>query len=222
MKDVYKRAMVHYDNPWFTEEMLNLLSELAVTRVYWDKEIIYYQEEKADWCYYLKKGKVRIFVASEDGQEKTLAVYRSQTLFGEAAFLDGQPRTTTAVALSESEVLVIGKEHVLQCFREQPSLAWSIMSSLSQTIRMLSTQINQITFLSARERLIQFLIGEYEKGYLEISHTQEEIGAFIGSSRVTISRELNELKRKGILAIHYGKIQIVSVEELKKSLEKVE
>ena len=215
MRKEIKLEMEMQQEKWISKELLNRLTQIAVTRVYWEKELIYRQEEKANWCYYLKKGQVKIFVSSENGTEKTLAIYKEQMLFGEAAFFAGHPRTTNAIATKESEVLVISKENILQCFGENPMLAWSIMSSLSQTVRLLSMQINEMSFLSAKKRLLQFLISEYEKGQGVISHTQEEIGALMGVSRVTISRELRELKRAGILEIHYGKLKIKRIEELK-------
>lgn len=204
---------------WISNEFIHLLSQVAVTRVYWEKEMIYHQEEKARWCYYLKKGEVRIFVTSEDGDEKTMAVYKEPRLFGEAAFFDEHPRTTTAVATKESEILVISKENMLQCFRQEPNLAWSVMSSLSQTVRMLSMQINQMSFLSAKKRLIQFLIEEYEKGNDVIVHTQEEIGTILGVSRITISREVRAMKQSGILGVKYGKLEIQNIEKLRVLLE---
>ncbi len=215
MRQEIQLEMEMLQEKWISKELLNRLTQIAVTRVYWQKEFIYRQEEKANWCYYLKKGQVKIFVSSENGTEKTLAIYKEQMLFGEAAFFAGHPRTTNAIATKESEVLVISKENILQCFGEKPMLAWSIMSSLSQTVRLLSMQINEMSFLSAKKRLLQFLISEYEKGQGVISHTQEEIGALMGVSRVTISRELRELKKAGILEIHYGKLKIKRIEELK-------
>ena len=204
---------------WLSNEFIHLLSKVAATRVYWEGETIYRQEEKASWCYYLKKGKVRIFVASEGGMEKTLAVYKEPCLFGEAAFFDGHPRTTTAMAMKETEVLVISKENMLQCFKQEPDLAWSVMSTLSQTIRMLSKEINQMSFFSARKRLLQFLVESYERGETKILHTQEEIGAILGVSRVTISREVKELKKRGILQVQYGMLNIQKIEALKELLE---
>lgn len=204
--------------PWIPEELLHRLAELAVMRVFWQKEMIYTQEEAANWCYYLKKGKVKIFVSSEDGMEKTLAIYKENTLFGEAAFFDGYPRTTSAMALEESEVLIISKDNILQCFQKEPMFAWSIMRSLSQTIRLLSTQINQMSFLSAKKRLLQFLLSEYRMGNTIIRHTQEEIGGLIGVSRVTISREINELKKLGVLEVQYGKLKIKKIQELEEML----
>ncbi|MBO8463638.1 MAG: Crp/Fnr family transcriptional regulator [Firmicutes bacterium] len=205
---------------WITNELIHLLSEVAVTRVYREKEMIYQQEEEAKRCYYLKKGEVRIFVTSEDGNEKTIAVYKKPRLFGEAAFFDEHPRTTTAIATKQSEILVICKENMLQCFQKEPNLAWSVMSALSQTVRMLSRQINQISFLDAKKRLTQFLIEEYEQGNTVIRHTQEELGTMLGVSRITISREVREMKQRGILEAQYRSLKIQNINKLREDLEK--
>lgn len=191
-----------------------LLSEIAVTRVYWKHQMIYCQDEEAGWCYYLKKGKVRVFMSAEDGSEKTIALYKNETLFGEAAFFEGKKRTTTAIAMEESEIVVISKEQILECVQRDPTFAWSVMHSLSQTIRLLSTQINQMSFLSAKKRLAQFLI-EQSQGEEFIRCTQEELATSIGVSRVTISRELNDLKRQNIIEVCYGGIRIKEKEKLK-------
>lgn len=205
---------------WLSNEFLELLSQVALTRVYQAKEIIYHQEESATWCYYLKKGEVRIFVVSEDGMERTIAVYKEPRLFGEAAFLGEHLRTTTAIASKGAEVLMISKDNMLQCFQKDPDLAWSVMSSLSQTIRMLSMQINEMSFFSAKKRLLQFLVEQYKQGNTVISYTQEEIGTMLGVSRITVSRELREMKRQGILEVKYGTLKVKKIEELKILLEK--
>ena len=39
-------------------------------------QMIYFQESQADCFYYLKRGRVKTFISSEDGTEKALTVYR--------------------------------------------------------------------------------------------------------------------------------------------------
>ena len=155
-------------------------------------------------------------MTSPEGIEKTITVYQNHALFGEAAFFDGSPRTTSARALVASRVVVIDRESILTCFREQPDLALSMICSLSRNVRMLSTQINEISFLPAEQRLARFLVEESGCGVRQVSYTHEEIGSMIGSSRVTVSPAFCGAFAEQRLAIRtsYRKIEVLQPEQL--------
>ena len=59
--------------------------------IYERGRMVYWQEEIADCFYYLKSGKVQVFLSSENGGEKTLTIQGPGSLLGEAAFFDGLP-----------------------------------------------------------------------------------------------------------------------------------
>ena len=100
-------------------------------------KMIYLQEETAIRFYYLKKGRVKIFLSSPDGLEKTLAVLQPGSLFGEASFFDGKPRVSSAKTLEKSEILSIDRTGLEHCFRQDPQLAFHLLRHLSGTIRMI-------------------------------------------------------------------------------------
>ena len=183
-------------------------------RRYENQAVIYHSGEDAGQFYCLIDGKVQIYMTSPEGIEKTITVYQNHALFGEAAFFDGSPRTTSARALVASRVVVIDRESILTCFREQPDLALSMICSLSRNVRMLSTQINEISFLPAEQRLARFLVEESGCGVRQVSYTHEEIGSMIGSSRVTVSRILRTFAEQRLIRTSYRKIEVLQPEQL--------
>ncbi|MCJ7834220.1 Crp/Fnr family transcriptional regulator [Cuneatibacter sp. NSJ-177] len=192
---------------------LSWAESLPLFRTCAPQELIYQEGQPARQFYYLKDGKVRIFVTSGEGEEKNLTVYRKNAIFGEAAFFDGSPRMTSAQALEVSHIVPITKKAVLTCFREQPDLALSMISSLSRTVRMLSDQINQIAFLPSEKRIAHFLQQEADENGL-VSYTHEQIASSVGASRVTVSRTLAQWKKTGWIETEYGKIRILRPESL--------
>ena len=62
------------DNTRFTPFWEKVWGSLESVRTFEKNSVIYSQGEKADCFYYLKSGRVKIFVVSEDGREKTLSV----------------------------------------------------------------------------------------------------------------------------------------------------
>ena len=112
--------------------------------------LIYLQGTRATCFYYLKEGRVKSFIQSEDGAERVLNVYQAGSLFGEASFFDGLPRVSSALALTHCQLVPIDRELVVQEFARDPELALAMLSYLARTVRLLSGQVDQMAFRPAR------------------------------------------------------------------------
>lgn len=174
----------------------------------WKKnQMIYLQGDPADSFYYLKKGHVKIFLSSEAGNEKTLTLLSPGELFGEAAFLDGLPRMSSAKATEDAEIVAIGKSDLMECFRRQPELAMAMLGYLSRTVRMLSNQLDGMSFLQAPPRIAQILL-RLAAGTAAVTCSHEELAALAGVSRITVSRTLSDFAQKGWIRTGYRSISI--------------
>ena len=179
-------------------------------------QMIYLQGEYANSFYYLKKGRVKIFLSSENGMEKTLTVLEKENILGEAAFFDGLPRVSSAKALVKCEIIVIDRRTLPEYFRREPTLAINMLQYLARTVRMLSAQVDNMTFLQADKRIAQFLVNLAGKAGAEpsVSCTHEEIGNLVGTSRVTVSKILSDFTKKGWISTHYHNILILNLKAL--------
>lgn len=171
---------------------------------------IYSQGEKAESFFYLKRGRVRIYMTSENGMEKTLSIISRGAIFGEAAFFDGKPRVSSARALQKVEIAPITRTVLENAFRTHPEIAMEMLKLQALTIRMLSAQVDSITFRRAESRIAHFLLESAEErgDNRFVFATQEEIGSAVGVSRITVSRIINEFSRQGYLTTGYGKITL--------------
>ena len=176
--------------------------------------LIYLQDTEATCFYFLKAGKVKSFIQSEDGGSRVLNIYTAGSLFGEAAFFDELPRVSSAVALTPCEIVPIDRELVAQEFARDPELALAMMKYLARTVRLLSGQVDQMAFRPARWRVANYLL-TLSPGSGPVSCTQEDIAAAVSASRVTVSRVLNEFARRGWIALGYRTITLLQSEQLK-------
>ena len=176
--------------------------------------LIYLQDTEATCFYFLKAGKVKSFIQSEDGGSRVLNIYTAGSLFGEASFFDELPRVSSAVALTPCEIVPIDRELVAQEFARDPELALAMMKYLARTVRLLSGQVNQMAFRPARWRVANYLLALSPANGL-ISCTQDDIAAAVSASRVTVSRALNEFAQKGWVALGYRTITLLQSEQLK-------
>ena len=204
-----------------TESYWNLPQEfpawaetLSALHQYKKNEQIYLEKEPAHHFYYLKSGRVQIYVTSENGSEKTLAIYQKHAIFGEAAFFDGSPRMSSARAVSASQIIPIGRHDILTYLQEHPIQALSMIESLAKTVRNLSTQIHEMSFLPANHRIARFLLTESHFGQHEIRYTHDEIASLVGCSRITVSRALADFRGQGLIETCYGHICVTNAEAL--------
>lgn len=165
-------------------------------------QIIYLQDSQAEQFYYIVSGRVRTYISGEDGAEKLLTNYRSGNLFGEAAFFDQRPRVSNAVALTECLLVSVNRDQITEIIRRNPGVAMALLKYLARTVRLLSDQLDDATFLQADQRLARLLLGAFS-GQNVIHVSQEELATAIGVSRVTVSRILRGLVRQGILETGY-------------------
>ena len=175
--------------------------------------LIYLQNTKATCFYYLKSGRVKSFIQSEDGEERILHVYGPGSLFGEASFFDELPRVSSAVAMTPCELVPIDRELLSREFAAHPELALAMMKYLARTVRLLSGQVDQMAFRPARWRVGRFLLSLSPDGGTA-QCTQEDIAAAVSVSRITVSRILNAFAREGLVKIGYGTVQVLNPKAL--------
>lgn len=190
-----------------TKNTWGVLEKSHTPRIYEKGTMVYWQGNHAEEFYYLKRGSVRIFLCSENGTEKDLTVLKAGSIFGEAAFFDGLPRVSSAKALERSEIITVTRRSLTDCIRREPELAMDLLTCLSQTIRMLSAQVDAMTFRQADERIARLLLNLSAKDG-SVRATHEDLAALAGASRVTVSRILAGFARKGWVRTGYGEIRI--------------
>src|SRR5678815_1684146 len=64
-----------------------------------------------------------------------LTVAEAGDLFGELALLDSGPRTATAVALTDTELLVLDRDDLLLLFQKRPDAALNMLAAMSTMTR---------------------------------------------------------------------------------------
>ena len=178
-------------------------------------QLIYLQGTRPTRFYYLKSGRVKIFLNSEDGSEKILAVYNAGNLFGEASFFDELPRVSSAITVTRCEIVIIDRQVLETEMVQNPEIMLTLMKGLSRTVRMLSDHVDTMAFLRADQRIARYLLSIPVENGNQVRCTQEELAAAVSVSRVTASRVLSRFVRSGILKTGYGVIRLLDVERLR-------
>lgn len=203
-------------NKYIKSEIKDIFENETPVKKYLKGDMIYYQGDPAGSFYYLKKGRVKVYMTSPEGMEKTLSVANAGEILGEAAFFDNMPRISFAKALTNIEIVSINSTRLLELIKNSPRLALELLELQARRVRQLTTQIDAMTFLKADGRIAQLLLQSMQscKGKMQVNLTHEEIGSTVGVSRVTVSKILNSFARKGYVQTEYGHIVILDTKGL--------
>ena len=84
-----------------------------------------------------------------------------------------------------------------------------MMKYLARTVRLLSHQVDQMAFRPAQWRVARYLLSLAD-GDDSLQCSQDDIADSVSVSRVTVSRILNDLSRRGLVELGYRRIQILN------------
>ena len=169
------------------------------------------------------RGSVKICTVSRNGKEAVLNVIGPGQVFGEIAVLDGGPRTADAVALVESDILVLDRRDFMPVVRAHPDLAQRLLEVLCGRLRKTSEQLEDAFFLDMPGRMAKALLaaqtGEGAGGVMQVQLTQRELGEMIGTARESVNKLLHSWQEQGIVALRRGAIAVRKPDALKRLAE---
>jgi len=99
------------------------------------ESIIFQAGNMGDALYIVRSGEVELSVKDNIGQKIILTVARVNDLFGELSMLDSRPRSATATALVDCELLLLDRDDLLLLFQKQPDAALNMLASMSAMLR---------------------------------------------------------------------------------------
>lgn len=190
--------------------------QIGTKKTYTKDEIIYLQNDSADFLYLILEGRVRVYTISSAGRETTLEILEKGRIFGESSFLTGRVRPTTVAAVNNVTLVLCQVQNLIPLLSASPELMTLLFQHLSETCNHLCHQIYRLTNFNRYQQIADFLLEETcavngDKDITENSlpYTHEEIGCILGLNRVTVSRVLSQFARQGLIQNDYGKITVL-------------
>jgi CRP/FNR family transcriptional regulator, cyclic AMP receptor protein len=120
-------------------------------------ETLFRAGDPGESLYLVRAGEVELSINDNVGQKITLDTARPGDFFGEIALLDSGPRTATAVALDESELIELDRDDLLLLFRRKPDAALHMLAAMGRMTRkadaLLRTRVSRNVNEEVEERL---------------------------------------------------------------------
>ena len=187
--------------------------EALLTRIPGGKTVVQYdphtqifrQGDPAVSLFYLRRGKIKLSVTSEEGKEAIIAILDADEFFGEGC-LAGQPlRMATATALEASTLTKVAKPLMARMLHDEPGVAQLFVTHLLyRNIRYEADLVDQL-FNSSERRLarILLLLAHFGKESKMVSVvpgvTQEALAQMVGTTRSRVNHFMNKFKKLGFI-----------------------
>jgi CRP-like cAMP-binding protein len=198
---------------------LEALSAMVQYRRYPKGAFIVGQHELGSSMFLLVSGRVKVSLANPEGKELVLSYLEAPAHFGEMALVDGQPRSSDVIAVTDVELFSLDGKDLSAAIQLQPKLALSLIATLSRRLRHTIARLEDMAFHDATHRVMRVVLNVATAGFeahgtpVIQGMTHYDIATLAGTSRETASRVVSQLAREGIVMTK-GRRIIVSLDKL--------
>lgn len=179
------------------------------------KHTIFSQGEAAEAVFYVRTGKVKLTVVSQQGKEAVIAILERGAFFGESCLAGQAVRRATATAVEDTNIVRIDKEVMIRVLHEEPAFAEVFMTYLlAHTIRIEEDLVDHLFNFSekrlARALLLLAHFGKEEEPETVIANiSQATLAEMIGTTRSRVSFFMNKFRKLGFIEYN-GEVHVHS------------
>jgi CRP/FNR family cyclic AMP-dependent transcriptional regulator len=168
-------------------------------------------------------GQVKLTKSSRDGRTLLVKIARPGAVLGLSAALSKMPYEVTAQAIERTQLATFPQQHFLNFIQQDAEASLHAAESLSNEYRSALADASRLalsTSIAGRvAHLLLELVVENEtiqdaQPKIHMSLRHEDLASMVGSSRESITRVLNGLRRNGIISIKGADMTIHSKEAL--------
>ncbi len=168
--------------------------------------------------FFIKSGSVKTFKSHPDGKELITNLYKTGDFFGFEPLLENNTYQDTAVAMEDSEVVLIPKNDFLILLNSQADVSASFISLLCRKVSEKETQLVNLAYNSVRQRTAEALlkVSQLADEKEKITLSREDLAKIVGTASESVIRVLSDFKDEGLIEIESGKIRVLQRPKLEK------
>jgi CRP-like cAMP-binding protein len=184
--------------------------------------MIFSESQPGKELYIIQRGSVKITKIVDDN-EVLLAVLKSGDIFGEMSLLEDKPRSASAIAYEDSDLLAVNIANFKRMVSTQPQMITKLTKLLSERIWFIYKQLANTQLKDTMGRLYDALSIQLEKLRIPISpgpytfdFGPKELINMVGLSQKDGNHAIRELFQNSKLKIVDDKIHVSDLEEVEK------
>lgn len=186
---------------------------------YGKSEVIHFQNEVCNTMDIVLTGQVSVQKIDKDGNILTISAFSSGDIMGaNLMFSNKNCYPMTVIAKSNAVMLHIHKELILMLCQSNIGFLTGLIAAISDKTITLTDKINSISLKTIRDCIIDFLSYEYhiqKSNVIKLNMSKKEMSERLGIQRPSLSRELNKMRKDGLLEYDAKTITIIDMDMIK-------
>jgi len=205
---------------------LEQIAAVSVIKSLAKGEYLFHDGDAARGFYVVQSGAVNVHRVNAAGKEQIIHVFRAGESFAEATLATTTGYPADACALEPTQVLLVQKDGILDLLKRRPELALRMLGSMSSHLRVLVSQLEDLTLKDVETRLANWLVKrcpdrQSEKPVrIELTMTKRVLAAELGTVSETFSRTLAKFREQKLLLIKGKTVTVLSPARLAELLRR--
>ncbi len=191
-------------------------------------EYLFHEGDPAVGFYLVQKGAINVHRVNASGKEQVVHVFRAGETFAEAALATDKGYPADARAVESSQVLLIRKAGFVDLLKRQPEIVLRLLASMSLHLRILLSQLEDLTLKDVETRLASWLLKRCPEGTaqrderveIQLPGTKRALAGELGTVSETFSRTLAKLKAQELIQVRGTTVILLSPLRLGKLLSR--
>lgn len=177
---------------------------------------IFSEGDTPSYVYLVKSGSVKVYKSHPDGKEFIMSLYKQNDYFGFESILENSQYKESAMALEDSEIIIIPKQDFLTLLHTKSDVSKTFISLLCQKVKEKEHQLLHLAYNSVRQRTAEALLNLFhlKDNNPALSVSRDDLAKMVGTASESVIRVLSDFKDEGLIDIESGKIKILAQTKL--------
>ncbi|HEY8934104.1 MAG TPA: response regulator [Cyclobacteriaceae bacterium] len=202
------------------KQVLNLkdLCKDKKTKVFKKKIDVFAEGDTPLHVFFIKNGSIKVFKSHPDGKELITNIYHENDFFGFESILDSSLYSESAVAMKDSELILIPKHDFITLLQSHPDVSKSFITLLCKKVAEKENQLLNLAYNSVRQRTAEALLNvtQLKDNKENIQISRDDLAKMVGTASESVIRVLSDFKDEKLIEIDGGKIKILQPAKLEK------
>ncbi|PEK99852.1 Crp/Fnr family transcriptional regulator [Bacillus sp. AFS017336] len=210
-----------------TDDELQSIVDISYTREYIAKSFVFMQGESLDRVFFIHSGKIKIHINDQSGKEQIVSIPQAGEMFPHVGlFLKGTfPAHAEVIKAAKLIVLPIADFELILI--KHPELCIKLFKFLSEKIVDLQARLVEQTLHNSYDKITMLLRRLCKSNGIPLNSNQfkitthftnRELANMIGTSRETVNRTINQLRKKEVISMDSEGFFIINIDKLENEL----
>ncbi len=177
------------------------VGESLTVRSFQPGETVCRAEDMASALFLVASGRVQLYRTTREGRTYVVATLGQGSMFGEDSLLGVEGPDTHAVALEPCTVWTMPSKQALEISSTDAMFGFGLMQAMGQRVMEAENRLEQMAYSTISSRLAALLIELAAIDPKDVVYaTHQELADMLGTWRETVSKTLQDFRRRGWVA----------------------